>query len=120
MMVSRFPLLCPSRQESRSETISNKHFQNGYKIVYFGFGAHHHVGNALDNRLLYDPHRPIDQLLRWHFRQAVLSRGTGEPLFEDDFPPGSDMMGEILAGPKAAQRMEFELFDQLAHHIDLM
>lgn len=43
-------------------------------------------------------------------------RGIGEPLYEQDFPPGSDMMGEILAGPKAAERMEFELFDRLAHH----
>lgn len=42
-----------------------------------------------------------------HFRQAVLSnmRGTGEPVFEFDFPPGSDMTGE---GPKVAERMEFE------------
>lgn len=31
----------------------------------------------------------VDQLLRWHFRQAVLAnmRGAGEPVFENDFPP---------------------------------
>ena len=29
-------------------------------------------------------------------------RGAGEPAFECDFPPGSDMMGEI----RAAQRLE--------------
>ena len=41
-------------------------------------------------------------------------RGAGEPRFEHDFPPGSDIMGEILEGPKAAERMEFELFRRLA------
>jgi len=40
-------------------------------------------------------------------------RGAGEPLFEHDFPSGSDMVGEILAGPKAVERMEFELFSRL-------
>ncbi|KAK9372161.1 uncharacterized protein V1513DRAFT_453139 [Lipomyces chichibuensis] len=39
----------------------------------------------------------------WHFRQAVLAnmRGAGEPSFEMDFPPGTDMIGEILGGPFA-------------------
>ncbi len=46
-------------------------------------------------------------------------RGAGEPAFESDFPPYSDMMGDILAGPKAAERMEFELFDRLAHHMEI-
>ncbi|KAK9260269.1 hypothetical protein V1519DRAFT_492809 [Lipomyces tetrasporus] len=57
-----------------------------------------------------------DELLRWHFRQAVLAnmRGAGEPSFEMDFPPGSDMMGEIPSGPKAAKRMEAELFSRLS------
>lgn len=41
-------------------------------------------------------------------------RGAGEPIFEIDFPPGSDMMGEILKGPKAAERIEYELFSRLA------
>jgi hypothetical protein len=46
-------------------------------------------------------------------------RGAGEPAFEHDFPPGSDIMGDIREGPKAAERMEFELFDRLAHHMDI-
>ncbi|KAK9372034.1 uncharacterized protein V1513DRAFT_481556 [Lipomyces chichibuensis] len=56
-----------------------------------------------------------DEILRWHFRQAVLAnmRGTGEPIFETDFPPGSDMVGEIISGPEAAKRMEAELFSRL-------
>ena len=40
-------------------------------------------------------------------------RGTGEPVFECDFLPGSDIMGEIRSGPKAGERMEFELFSRL-------
>ena len=43
-------------------------------------------------------------------------RGSGEPIFESDFPPGSDIMGEILEGPKAAERMEFELGTRLAFY----
>jgi hypothetical protein len=40
-------------------------------------------------------------------------RGAGELCFEQDFPPGTDMMGEILAGPLSAERMEAELFGRL-------
>ncbi|KAK9318811.1 hypothetical protein V1517DRAFT_92816 [Lipomyces orientalis] len=56
-----------------------------------------------------------DELLRWHFRQAVLAkkRGAGEPVFETDFPPGSDMVGEIRNGPDATKRMDAELFTRL-------
>ncbi|KAK9357635.1 hypothetical protein V1504DRAFT_398437, partial [Lipomyces starkeyi] len=56
-----------------------------------------------------------DELLRWHFRQAVLAnmRRAGEPLFEMDFPPGTDMMGKILSGPEPDKRMEAELFSRL-------
>ena len=46
-------------------------------------------------------------------------KGAGESIYEHDFPPGSDMMGEILKGPKAAERMEFELFSRLATQFDL-
>ena len=47
-------------------------------------------------------------------RQAVLANmnGAGESCHETDFPPGSDIMGEIMQGPKAAERMEFELFNR--------
>ncbi|KAK9371939.1 uncharacterized protein V1513DRAFT_453908 [Lipomyces chichibuensis] len=57
-----------------------------------------------------------DELLRWRFRQAVLAniRGAGEPSFETDFPPGTDMVGEILSGPAAATRMEVGLSSRLA------
>ena len=74
------------------------------------------AGKHLNQEFLDSPQRPPDRLLRWHFEQAVLvnMKGAGEPVFEDDFPPGSDMVGEILRGPKAAERMEFELFNRLS------
>lgn len=60
------------------------------------------AGTYLDQRLLTDPQRPSGHLLRWHFRQAVLinMKGAGEPIFENDFPPGSDMVGSIISGPQ--------------------
>ena len=79
------------------------------------------AGGRLDQRLLSHCQRPIDEFLRWHFRQAVLTnmKGAGEPIFEHDFPPGSDMMGYILRGPRAAERMEFELFGRLAGQVEI-
>ena len=80
------------------------------------------AGTHLDRRLLDDPQRPAKQLLRWHFRQAVLvnMKGAGEPIFEHDFPPGSDIVGDILKGPKAAERMEYELFSRLAAQVKIV
>jgi len=40
-------------------------------------------------------------------------KGVGEPNFEHDFPPGSDIVGDIIKGPMAAERMESELFSRL-------
>ncbi|PUU79006.1 hypothetical protein B9Z19DRAFT_1024283 [Tuber borchii] len=87
---------------------------DNYKIVCFApdAGDFKISGRHLDQTFLDNPHRPVDQVLRWHFRQAVLvdMRGAGEACLEADFPPGSDMIGEIMRGAKAAERMEFELF----------
>jgi hypothetical protein len=47
-------------------------------------------------------------------------KGAGEPDFELDFPPGSDIMGDIRNGPKAAERMEFEIFGRLAAHVEIL
>ena len=79
------------------------------------------AGKHLDQKFLDDPQRAVDELLRWHFRQAILinMRGVGEPVFEHDFPPGSDIVGDILRGPKAAERMEFELFSRLGAQMEL-
>ena len=40
-------------------------------------------------------------------------RRVGEAWFEFDFPPGSNVMGEIMDGPMAAERMEGELFSRI-------
>ena len=36
-------------------------------------------------------------------------RAAGKPIFEFDFLPGSDIIGEIASDPRAGGRMEFEL-----------
>ncbi|KAK9242360.1 HNH endonuclease-domain-containing protein [Lipomyces tetrasporus] len=91
---------------------------DGYKITCFDSDNFRIDGRTLDPicRDHNNANGVRDELLRWHFRQAVLAnmRGAGEPSFEMDFPSGSDMMGEILSGPKAAERMEAELFSRLS------
>ncbi|KAK9236280.1 HNH endonuclease-domain-containing protein [Lipomyces kononenkoae] len=86
---------------------------DGYKIICFDEDPFRIDGRTLDPvcRDSTGNRGVRDELLRWHFRQAVLAnmRGAGEPTFEMDFPPGTDMMGEIRSGPKAAERMEAEL-----------
>ncbi|KAL2054126.1 hypothetical protein ABVK25_005665 [Lepraria finkii] len=91
---------------------------DNYKVFHFSYDGDNIAGKFLDERFRDNPERPPDELFRWHFRQAVLTnmRGAGEPSFEIDFPPGSDMLSEIREGPKAAERMEFELFSRLALH----
>ncbi|KAK2781516.1 hypothetical protein FQN53_000532 [Emmonsiellopsis sp. PD_33] len=64
-----------------------------------------------------EPNRVSDDLLRWHFHMAVLANMRGpasEPFWETDFPEG-DMMGEILEGPYASERMELELIERLGY-----
>ena len=69
-----------------------------------------------DRQLLQNPARPVDQLLRWHFQQAVHTnmREADESVFECYFPPDSHVVGEIISSPRAAERMEFELFSRVA------
>lgn len=45
------------------------------------------AGNYLDQQLLQEPSRSIDQLLGWHLRQAVFAnmRKPGEPMVECAF-----------------------------------
>ncbi|KAJ8097026.1 hypothetical protein POJ06DRAFT_262312 [Lipomyces tetrasporus] len=90
---------------------------DGYKIVCFHKDILRIGGKTLDPvcRDPSDNRRASDELLSWHFRQAALAnmRGAGEPTFETDFPPGTDIMGEILNGPMAAKRMEAELLSRL-------
>ncbi|KAK9318770.1 HNH endonuclease-domain-containing protein [Lipomyces orientalis] len=61
------------------------------------------------------PDRVSDEVLRWHFRQCVLAnmRGAGEPVFETDFPAGTDMMETLRAEPYGKERLEMELASRL-------
>ena len=90
---------------------------NGYRVQTFRPSTWEFQGNVLHTacRQPGNPLSIIDILLLWHFEQTVLAnmRGTGEPVFEFDFPPGTDMMGEIRLGPQPAERMETELFNRL-------
>ncbi|KAH8672763.1 hypothetical protein BGZ60DRAFT_405507 [Tricladium varicosporioides] len=94
---------------------------DNYKVICFCRDGKGIAGKRFHQQPAGDPLRPADELLRWHFRQAVLvnMKGVGEPIFEHDFPPGSDMIGSILKGPKAAERIEFELFSRMAAEFDL-
>ncbi|PUU84244.1 hypothetical protein B9Z19DRAFT_1060352 [Tuber borchii] len=81
---------------------------DNYKIVFFqddNFGiTDTHLSNL--EAFLADPQRPLDQLLRWHYRQAVLAnvRGQGELLFECHFPRDPDVPDEgvELGGDKTS------------------
>lgn len=89
--------------------------------MFFSEDGYGLAGQFLGQEFYHDPQKPVDQLLRWHFRQAILAnmRGAGEPQFEHDFPPGSDIVGDILNGPRATERMEFELFSRLAARVEV-
>ncbi|KAJ5895333.1 hypothetical protein N7495_007024 [Penicillium taxi] len=95
--------------------------EDGYKIVDFGANNNNLDGRILDPvcRNPQDPNRVSDDLLRWHWQQTLLRRmkGSASPVWEYDFPEGSDMIGEILRGPLPGERMEAELFARLHHMI---
>ncbi|KAK9312152.1 hypothetical protein V1524DRAFT_274108 [Lipomyces starkeyi] len=88
-----------------------------YRIVCFFDDSLGLAGRQLDPvcRDPGHPHHVNDQLLFWHFQQAVLAnmRAAGEPIFDEDIPPGSDTMNAILSGPVPAERMESELSKRL-------
>ncbi|KAG9234443.1 hypothetical protein BJ875DRAFT_509595 [Amylocarpus encephaloides] len=110
--------------QAMEEQLTRCRMGSYFVVIYINYlipGASEITGKHLDRQLLDDPQRPVEQLLRWHFRQAVLvnMKGAGEPIFEHDFPPGSDMVGSIMESPKAAERMEFEMFSRLATQFDL-
>ncbi|KAJ5545181.1 hypothetical protein N7535_006436 [Penicillium sp. DV-2018c] len=90
---------------------------DNYKITCFRPDIDGVDGRTLDLvcRNPADPHRVSDDLLRWRFRQSVLAnmRGAGEPSFEHDFLPGSDMLKEIYEGPFPVERLEMELSARL-------
>ena len=74
--------------------------------------------DGIDGRVLElacrDPANPnsvSDEILRWHFRQSVLAnmRGSGEPIFETDFPPGTDQIKTLASEPYGKERFEMEM-----------
>ena len=91
--------------------------KDNYKITSFQPDSFDIDGRILDFvcRDPDNPNRVSDEFLRWHFRQAVLGnvRGNGEPIFETDFPPGSDIMATLLQEPYGKERFEMELYRRL-------
>jgi len=49
----------------------------------------------------------FDELSRWHFRQSVVAnmRDEGKPVFEHDFPAGTDAVAEIGFGSGRLARL---------------
>lgn len=91
--------------------------KDGYKIIFFVPDSDNIDGTILDPicRDQNNPDRVSDDLLRWHFRQSILAnmRGAGEPLFETDFPPGTDMMETLRSEPYGKERFEMEIATRL-------
>jgi hypothetical protein len=91
--------------------------KDGYKIISFAPNSWGIDGRILDPvcRNQDNPDRISDEVLRWHFRQSVLAnmRGGGEPLFETDFPGGTDMMATLRSEPYGKERFEMELASRL-------
>ena len=91
--------------------------QDNYKIISFFRNGLNIDGRVLDP-VCRDPANPqcvAVPLLRWHYRQAVLAnmRGAGEPTFECDFPPGTDMVAGISEGPYGRERLEMAVAAKL-------
>lgn len=74
-------------------------------------------GRVLSTTAINPPNnndRICDNVLRWHFEQAVLAnmKGAGEKPWEFDLGE-RDEVGAIMAEEDAAERMEVELFTRL-------
>ncbi|KAL1983690.1 hypothetical protein VTN96DRAFT_10119 [Rasamsonia emersonii] len=90
---------------------------DGYKVITFMPNRWGIDGRILDP-ICRNPNNPdhvSDEVLRWHFRQCILAnmRGAGEPVFETDFPAGTDMMATLRAEPYGKERFEMELASRL-------
>ncbi|KAK2775065.1 hypothetical protein FQN52_004080 [Onygenales sp. PD_12] len=90
---------------------------DGYKIITFFPNDMNIDGRILDAvcRDPTDPNHVSDELLQWHFRQSVLAnmRGAGEPVFESDFPPGTDKIATLREEPYGKERFESEIESRL-------
>ncbi|OXV10353.1 hypothetical protein Egran_01886 [Elaphomyces granulatus] len=89
-----------------------------FKIVNFGEDTFEVGGRRLRNTAINprDPNSRVSpDLLRWNLRMCLLRNmkgNAGTPQWDCDLGP--DNIGEILAEPGAAERMEVELFTRLA------
>jgi len=110
-------LLDSSAHEMFNQYLLAVNPDDGYKVIVFCGDPFGYDGKILDPvcRNPADPSSVSDQLLRWHFRQSILAnmRGDGQPLYEHDFAPGTDMMDEILDGPNGKERFEFMMAARL-------
>ncbi|PUU73718.1 hypothetical protein B9Z19DRAFT_1134579 [Tuber borchii] len=50
---------------------------DNYKVIYFRIDTRGIAGNRLPQSFIDNPHRPSDNLFRWHFKQAVLRNMRG-------------------------------------------
>ncbi|KAG0640713.1 hypothetical protein HOY80DRAFT_1116530 [Tuber brumale] len=79
--------------------------KDNYKFVCFSPNLNPYLtpGRSLDQTFLENPLRPPDQLLRWHFRHAVLinMKGAGGHPSGDDFPLDPDAVGGVVSGERA-------------------
>lgn len=99
----------------------------GRKAIVFDGALRCIAGLGLDPVLLADPRRPPDELLRWHYKQAVLAnvRGQGQPVFDENFATqgpdsyGLDSMRALRKGPNPKERFEFEIANRLGPHVPL-
>jgi len=109
--------LCHMFRKCSTCSFISVNLDDGYKVAVFDTDIYGYDGRILDPvcRNPADPHCISDHLPRWHFRRSVLAnvRGAGEPILEHDIPPGTGMVGEILAGPYARERFELQIAARL-------
>lgn len=93
------------------------YIQNGYRVTCFvrdEFG--------IDGRIMFRndffpaENQPLRTLLKYHFRSAVLCNMKGRgPLYDwdEDIPPGSDEVTEIIRSEGGKTRFELEMASRL-------
>ncbi|OBT65847.1 hypothetical protein VE03_05458 [Pseudogymnoascus sp. 23342-1-I1] len=109
--------ITPRTQSFHDRVIARDNQCDGYKIICLSPDILNIDGRTL-SLCCRDPQskdRVPGELLRWHYRQAILAnmKGEGEKPWNTHFYDEMDTMGGIMEGPDAAERMEVELFTRL-------
>ncbi|KAL2006018.1 hypothetical protein VTN00DRAFT_9672 [Thermoascus crustaceus] len=91
--------------------------EDGYEVVSFCEGVLQIGGKTLSRSATQAQSingRVSDQVLRWHFRQAILTKmkGASQKSWEHDYGREDDI-GQIMEDPDEAERMEVELLTRL-------